>query len=145
MEKFTQEDRRKCEIRLHKLLAWVGVQYPENLELPYGRVHLRNIIFNLLSKNRLSSKDLKDIEALQHSLQEMRLRKDKELETMELTISEGRELCHEIAGLIRAIDTLKDLTKMERKNGIHREFKENKIKDGKRWIKYLEEIKNNNR
>jgi uncharacterized metal-binding protein len=27
-DEYTQEDRRKCEIRLHKRLAWAGIQYP---------------------------------------------------------------------------------------------------------------------
>lgn len=126
---------------MHRLLAWVGAKYPESLELPHGRVHLRNLIFTLLTKNRLSGRDLKGIEALQHSLQEIKLRKEKELETLELISSEGRKLCGEIAGLIRAIDTLKELPKMREKRGIHREFKENRIKGEKRWLKYLEEIK----
>ncbi len=139
-EEFTQEDRRKCEIQLHRLLAWVGKQYSESLELPYGRVHLRNLIFNLITKNRLSSKDLKDIEGLHHSLREIKLKKENELATLELTISEGEKLCDEIAGLIRALDTLKDMPKMREKVSFHDEFKENGIKDGKRWIKYLEEI-----
>lgn len=140
-EEFTQEDRRKCEIQLHRLLAWVGAQYPEILELTQGRVHLRNLIFNLITKDRLSSKDLKNIEALQHSLQEIKLKKEKELVTLELTISDGEQLCHEIAGLVRALDTLKDMPKKRAKQGIHKEFKENRIQDGKRWIKYLQEIK----
>ncbi|MDP2845367.1 MAG: DUF5788 family protein, partial [Candidatus Methanoperedens sp.] len=71
----------------------------------------------------------------------IRLKKENELETLELTISEGEKLCREIAGLIRAIDTLKDLPKMREKRGLHREFKENRIKDEKRWIKYLEDVK----
>ncbi len=141
VESFTPEDRRNCEIRLHRILAWVGIQCPETLDIPGGRVHLRNFICGLLSKNRLSSKDLEEATTFQRSLQEMRLKKEKELETLELTVSEGEKLCCEIAGLIRAIDTLKDLPKMRKKRGIHQEFKENRIKDGKRWIKYLEEIK----
>lgn len=140
-EEFTQEDRRKCEIQLHGLLAWVGAQYPEILELPHGRVHLRNVMFNLLTKNRLSDRDLNDIKTLQHSLQEIKLKKENELATLELTISDGEQLCHEIAGLVRALDTLKDMPKMREKQGIHKEFKKNRIQDGKRWIKYLQEIK----
>ncbi len=140
-DEYTQEDRRKCEIRLHRLLAWVGAKYPENLELPHGRVNLRNLIFNLLTKNRLTGRDLNDIEALQHSLQEIKLRKEKELETLEMISSEGRKLCGEIAGLIRAIDTLKELPKMKEKGFLHHDFKENRIKDEKRWLKYLEDVK----
>jgi len=140
-EEFTQEDRRKCEIRLHRLLAWVGAKYPEILELPHGIDHLQNFIFTLLTKNRLSDRDLNDIEALQHSLQEIKLRKEKELETLEMINSEGRKLCGEIAGLIRAIDTLKELPKMKEKGGLHHDFKENRIKDEKRWIKYIKDVK----
>jgi hypothetical protein len=140
-EEFTQEDRRKCEIKLHRLFAWVGVQYPEILELTNGRDHLQNFIFPLLMKNRLSDRDLNDIEALQHSLQEIKLRKEKELETQEMISSEGRKLCGEIAGLIRAIDTLKELPKMKEKGGLHHDFKENRIKDEKRWIKYINDVK----
>ncbi|NJD75691.1 MAG: hypothetical protein FIB08_01155 [Candidatus Methanoperedens sp.] len=140
-EEFTAEDRRKCGIWLHRVLVWVGAQYPDALHLSCGRVNLRNFIFDLLAKKRLSSKDLNDIESLKHNLQEMRLWKEKELETLELTTSEGEIICHKIAGLIRAIDTLRDLARMKGKKGIHREFEENRIKDGKRWIKYLEEVK----
>ncbi len=126
---------------MHKLLVWVGAQYPEIHELLHGRVDLRNFIFNLLTKNKLSDRDLNDIEALQHSLQEIKLRKEKELETRELISSEGRKLCGEIAGLIRAIDTLKELPKMKEKGGLHHDFKENRIQDEKRWIKYIKDVK----
>ncbi len=140
-EEFSTEDRRKCLIRLHRLLAWVGAKYPESLELPYGRINLRNLIFKLLTKNKLSGRDSKDIETLQHSLQEIKPRKEKELETHELTSLEGRKLCGEIAGLIRALDTLKDLPKMREKASLHNESKENRIKDEKRWIKYIKDVK----
>ncbi len=140
-EEFTPEDRRKCLIRLHRILAWVGAQYPETLYLPCGRVHLRDVIFDLLTKKTLSNKDLNDIEALKHSLQEMRLKKEKELETLELTISEGRKLCREVEALIRALISLKDVTKKRRKRVFYQELRENRIMDEKRWIKYLEEVK----
>jgi hypothetical protein len=52
-----------------------------------------------------------------------------------------RKLCGEIAGLIRAIDTLKELPKMKEKGGLHHDFKENRIKDEKRWIKYINDVK----
>lgn len=139
-DEYTREDRRKCEIRLHKLLAWVGTQYPENLDVQGKNIKIRKLIFDLVTKNRLCNKDLGEIKIYLHILQEIKLKKEKELETMKLTILEGKQLCDEMAGLIRAIDTLKDLGKMKEKNGIHRKFKENRIKDGKRWIKYLEKI-----
>jgi len=141
-DEYTQEDRRKCEIRLHKLLAWVGTQYPEDLDVQGKNIKIRKFIFDLVTKNSLSNKDLREIKIRLHILREIKLKKEKELETIKLKILEGKQLCDEIAGLIRAIDTLKDLAKMKEKNGIHRKFKENRIKDGKRWIKYLEKIKN---
>jgi hypothetical protein len=52
-----------------------------------------------------------------------------------------RKLCGEIAGLIRAIDTLKELPKTKEKGDIHHNFKENRIKDEKRWIKYINDVK----
>lgn len=140
-DEYTQEDRRKCEIRLHKHLAWVGTQYPENLDVQGKNIKIREFIFDLITKNRLSSKDLKEIKILLHILQEIKLRKEKELETMKLTISEGRQLCDEIAGLIRAVDTLKDLPKMREKGEFYRKSKENRIRREKRWIKYLENLK----
>lgn len=140
-DEYTQEDRRKCEIRLHKLLAWVGTQYPENLDVQGKNIKIREFIFDLITKNKLSSKDLKEIKILLHILQEIKLRKEKELETMKLTISEGRQLCDEIAGLIRAVDTLKDLLKMREKGEFYRKSKENRIRREKRWIKYLENLK----
>lgn len=140
-DEYTQEDRRKCEIRLHKHLAWVGTQYPENLDVQGKNIKIREFIFDLITKNRLSSKDLKEIKILLHILQEIKLRKEKELETMKLTISEGRQLCDEIAGLIRAVDALKDLPKMREKGEFYRKSKENRIRREKRWIKYLENLK----
>ncbi|MFH0904852.1 MAG: DUF5788 family protein [Methanobacteriota archaeon] len=140
-DEYTQEDRRKCEIRLHKLLAWVGVQYPKNLDVQGKNIKIREFIFDLITKNRLSSKDLKEIKILLHTLQEIKLRKEKELETMKLTISEGRQLCDEMAGLIRAVDTLKDLLKMREKGEFYQKSKENRIRRDKRWIKYLEKLK----
>lgn len=140
-DEYTPEDRIKCEIRLHKLLAWVGAQYPENLDVQGKIIKIRDVIFELITKNRLSSKDLKEIKNLLHILQEIKLRKEKELETIKLTISEGRQLCDEMAGLIRAEDTLKDLLKMREKGGFYQKFKENSIRRDKRWIKYLENLK----
>jgi len=140
-DEYTQEDKRKCEIRLHKHLAWVGTQYPENLDVQGKNIKIREFIFDLITKNRLSSKDLKEIKILLHILQEIKLRKEKELETMKLTISEGRQLCDEIAGLIRAVDALKDLPKMREKGEFYRKSKENRIRREKRWIKYLENLK----
>jgi hypothetical protein len=140
-DEYTQEDRRKCEIILHKRLAWVGTQYPENLDVQGKNIKIREFIFDLITKNRLSSKDLKEIKILLHILQEIKLRKEKELETMKLTISEGRQLCDEIAGLIRAVDTLKDLLKMREKGEFYRKSKENRIRREKRWIQYLEKLK----
>ena len=140
-DEYTQEDRRKCEIRLHKHLAWVGTQYPENLDVQGKSIKIREFIFDLITKKRLSSKDLKEIKIFLHILQEIKLRKEKELETMKLTISEGRQLCDEIAGLIRAVDTLKDLPKMREKGEFYRKSKENRIRREKRWIKYLENLK----
>src|SRR3990172_7264172 len=63
-DEFTQENRKKCETRLHRRLAWVGVQYPEDLDMPCGRIRLRNYIFDLCTKTRLSKRNLKDIETL---------------------------------------------------------------------------------
>ena len=140
-DEFTQENRKKCETRLHRRLAWVGVQYPEDLDMPCGRIRLRNYIFDLCTKTRLSKRNLKDMETLRRSLMEMKRMKEKELETMKLTLSEGKELCHEIAGLIRAIDTLKDMPKKKGKAGLKQEIKDIRIKDEQRWIKYLKQIK----
>ncbi|GFO97461.1 hypothetical protein ig2599ANME_1664, partial [groundwater metagenome] len=58
-DEYTQEDRRKCEIRLHKRLAWVGAQDPENLDVQGKNIKIREFIFDLITKNKLSSKDLK--------------------------------------------------------------------------------------
>ena len=54
----TGEDRAKMIARIHSLVYWVGMLIPEHETLGDSEIDLREIVYNLTSKEKLTPDDI---------------------------------------------------------------------------------------
>ncbi len=140
IELLTEEERSRCKAHLHSLLSWVGVQMPDELELSSGTMNVRDFIFSLLTKDKLTSEDIKISDNLLNELEKLRQLHEFELESRELSKSDAEQLCTETTELIRAITALKGIDAGKHADRVSERMRDKKIYDKKRWLNYLRQI-----
>jgi len=139
----SSEDRAKMISRIHSLVYWVGMLIPERELLEGSEIDLREVVYNLTSKEKLTVEDVQEVNDLIAHLRE----KDRDLEAQLSHDSMSRDtakgILEEICGLLRAIDELRSVENAERA-----EFKKkallSRVEDAKRWQKFVESIKATN-
>ncbi|RLG26951.1 hypothetical protein DRN70_02630 [Methanosarcinales archaeon] len=140
-EMLTETERRRCEVKLHRLLSWVGTEIPTEIHLGCGDIPLRDTIYNFLVKDRLTEEDEGQIHRLLQNLEERELMDEKKLKYAPLTKKEAEGLCLELAGLLRAIMDLRDVEAPRQQRSLKKRGKHHKVEDVKRWTSYLKELK----
>ncbi len=136
----TGEDRAKMIARIHSLVYWVGMLIPEHEVVGDSEIDLREIVYNLTSKEKLSPDDIVQVNELIRLLKAKERDLEKRLAHDSMTLNSAKELLEEICGLLRAIDELRSVETPEKA-----EFRKSdlmsRVEDAKRWQKFVESIK----
>lgn len=138
----TNDERNKMIDRIHSLVYWVGMLIPEH-ELIGGReIDLREVIYNLTSREKLAPEDIKQANELIGLLK----RREKDLETIlahdPLSVDTAKGILEEICGLLRAIDELRSVESVEKAEFSKKQLL-TRIEDAKRWQKFVQSINPN--
>lgn len=139
-DEFTEKDRIRCAEKLHRMLAWVGVQVPEVVEA-CGGVNLRKFIFDMLEKTEVSEEDATAARRILGCLEGRKLMNEKQLQSASISKLDGEKLCLETAELMRAIMDLKDIKTGRRSSNIEKRAALHGVDDARRWMNYLKRIR----
>jgi hypothetical protein len=135
----TGEDRAKMIARIHSLVYWVGMLIPEHEMLGDAEIDLREVVYNLTSKEKLTPEDIAQVHQLINYLKS----KERVLETKlahdPMTLNSAKELLEETCGLLRAIDELRSVETPEKAEFQKKEVL-GRVEDAKRWQKFVESI-----
>ena len=134
------EERAKMIARIHSLVYWVGMLIPEEEILGGSEIDLREVVYDLTTKEKLTSNDIAKV----HGLIDLLKHKEKTLESNlsrdPMTVSTAKELLEEICGILRAIDELRSVETVEKAEFRKQEVM-SRIEDAKRWKKFVDSIK----
>ncbi len=134
------EDRAKMLARIHSLVYWVGMLIPEQELLGGSEIDLREIVYDLTNKEKLTPEDVARV----HQLIDLLSKRAKSLESSltkdQMTVDAAKELLEEICGLLRAIDELRSVETVEKAEFRKQEVM-SRVEDARRWKKFVDSIK----
>ncbi len=136
----TPEDRAKMIARIHSLVYWVGMLIPEQEILGGTEIDLREIVYDLTTKEKLTNEDVKRVHQLIDALRQKERTLETSLSRDKMTVETAKELLEEICGLLRAIDELRSVETVEKAEFRKQEVM-SRIEDAKRWKKFVDSIK----
>ena len=126
--------------RIHSLVYWVGMLIPEHEILGGSELDLREIVYDITNKEKLSPEDTAKVNKLIDLLRKKEHELERRLEHDRLTIDTAKGMLEEICGLLRAIDELKSVESPEKA-----EFRKNelmtRVEEAKRWQHFVESIR----
>ncbi len=125
--------------RIHSLVYWVGMLIPEHEVLGGTEVDLREIVFDLTTKDKLTSQDTTKVNRLIDQIRKRESELEKKLEHDKLTLDAAKGMLEEICGLLRAMDELKSVDSPEKAEFSKKDLM-NKVEAAKRWQKFVEAI-----
>ena len=136
----TNDERSKMISRIHSLVYWVGMLIPEHELLSGSEIDLREVVYNLTTKEKLSPEDVREANDLINQLKKRERELEDQLSRDQMTRDAAKGMLEEICGLLRAIDELRSA---ENPQGAEFQKKTlmNKVEDAKRWQKFVESIK----
>jgi hypothetical protein len=136
----SSEERAKMISRIHSLVYWVGMLIPERELLDGSEIDLREVVYNLTSKEKLTVEDIQEANDLIAHLKERERELEAQLSHDQMTRDTAKGILEEICGLLRAIDELRSAENAERAE-FKKEALMSKIEDAKRWQRFVESIK----
>ncbi len=136
----TPEERRKLELKLHRMLVWVGVLTPFEFELGGKKVPLHDIVWDLLAKDCLTDDEKEYVSKLIDKLQKHEKVDEEVLHTHKLTVGEADEIFREAAGLLRAILSLKSLVGRKDVCPVKTRVSKRRLEEAKYWLGFLKQI-----
>ena len=136
----SNEERAKMISRIHSLVYWVGMLIPERELLDGSEIDLREVVYNLTSKEKLTVEDVQEANDLIAHLKEREHELEAQLSHDQMTRDTAKGILEEICGLLRAIDELRSAENAERAE-FKKEALMSKIEDAKRWQRFVESIK----
>lgn len=135
----TPEERGKMVARIHSLVYWVGMLIPEQEIIGDSEIDLREVVYNLTTKEKLTDEDIVRV----HRLIDLLKKKARTLETKlskdPMTVNTAKDLLEEICGLLRAIDELRSVETMQKAEFRKQEVM-SRIDDAKRWKHFVDSI-----
>jgi hypothetical protein len=135
----SNDERAKMISRIHSLVYWVGMLIPERELLDGSEIDLREVVYNLTSKEKLTVEDVQEANDLIDHLKERERELEGQLSHDQMSKEAAKGMLDEICGLLRAIDELRSAENAEKA-----EFKKNalmnRVEDAKRWQKFVESI-----
>jgi SMC interacting uncharacterized protein involved in chromosome segregation len=136
----TAEERAKMISRIHSLVYWVGMLIPERELLGESEIDLREVVYNITNKEKLSPDEIAQVNELIRLLKDKERELEKKLEKDPITRDAAKEMLEEVCGLLRAIDELRSVETIEKAEFRKQEML-SRIEDAKRWQKFVESIK----
>jgi len=136
----SSEERAKMISRIHSLVYWVGMLIPERELLDGSEIDLREVVYNLTSKEKPTVEDVQEANDLIAQLKGKERELEAQLSHDQMSRDAAKGILEEICGLLRAIDELRSADNAETA-----EFKKkallSRVEDAKRWQKFVESIK----
>ncbi len=133
------EERAKMIARIHSLVYWVGMLIPEQEILGDSEIDLREVVYDLTTKEDLTSEDVARV----HRLIDLLKQKARSLETRlakdPMTVNTAKDTLEEICGLLRAIDELRSVETVEKAEFRKQEVM-SRFEDAKRWKHFVDAI-----
>jgi len=136
----TNEERAKMLSRIHSLVYWVGMLIPEHEMLGGSELDLREIVYDLTTKEKLTPEDTTRVNRLITLLRKREHELERKLEHDRLTIDTAKGMLEEVCGLLRAIDDLKSVESAEKAEFRKKELM-TRVEEAKRWQHFVESIK----
>ena len=136
----SDEDRAKMLARIHSLVYWVGMLVPEHILVGDSEIDLREVVYNLTTKEKLTPQDIAKVNELIHMVKAKENYLEKKLSHDPMSLETAKALLEETCGLLRAIDELRSVESIEKAEFRKRELM-SRIEDAKRWQRFLEAIK----
>lgn len=136
----TPEERKALELKLHRLLVWVGVLTPFEFELGGKMVPLHEIVWDLLAKDCLTEDEKEYVRKLIDRLQAHEKVDEEVLHNNRLTADDAEEVFAEAAGLMRAILSLKSLVGQKDVCAIKGSSNRRRLEDARYWLDFLKQI-----
>jgi hypothetical protein len=117
------------------LLFWVGEFVPELEELEGRDVPLRDSVFKFITEQTPSEDTVKGAMELAAILERKAKALEKDLATKGMERSKAYEVMHEVLGLLRAVDELRDLKMADRQ--VKAQALVAKVNDEHRWLDFV--------
>ena len=112
---------------------------PEHEILGGSELDLREIVYELTTKEKLTPEDTAKVNKLIGLLRKKQHELESRLEHDRMTIDAAKGMLEEICGLLRAIDELKSVESVEKAEFRKRELM-TRVEEAKRWQKFVESI-----
>jgi hypothetical protein len=140
----TEDERRRLEVKLSRLMEWVGAWVPDAVVLDGKKVPLHDVIWSMIKKDHLDDKDLELLLNLEKKLNS-KFKDDLEnIEHKDSTEEEAINDYCEAVGLLRAIATLKDVEnkeeKVQGKDELLQRMRSNTVEQTKNWLDFIKNI-----
>lgn len=136
----TPEERAKMLARIHSLVYWVGMLIPEHEILGDSEIDLREVVYNLTTKEDLTPEDVAKVNELIRLLKAKERSLESRLAKDPMTVDTARSLLEETCGLLRAIDELRSVESLE-KAEVRKQELMTRVEDARRWQKFLDAVK----
>jgi hypothetical protein len=136
----TPEERRRLELKLHRMLVWVGVLTPFEFELGGRVVPLHDIVWDLLAKDCLTDEEKEYVRKLINRLQKHEHFDEEVLHNSQLTVAEADVIFKEASGLLRAILSLKSLVGRKDTCALKTRTSQRRLEEAKYWLGFLKQI-----
>jgi hypothetical protein len=136
----TPEERRKLELRLHRMLVWVGVLTPFEFELGRKKLPLHEIVWDLLAKDCLTEDEKEYVRKLIMKISAHEKVDEEVLHNNELTEREAKKIFREASGLMRAILSLKSLVGQKNTCTIKHNVNRRRVEEAQSWLNFLKQI-----
>jgi hypothetical protein len=136
----TPEERKRLELRLHRLLVWVGIMTPFEFDLEGKKLPLHEIVWDLLGKDCLTEEEKEYVRKLIWKLSAHEKADEEILHNNQLTQSEAKKIFREAAGLLRAIMSLKSLVGEKEYCNVRSTASRRRVEDARYWLNFLKQI-----
>jgi hypothetical protein len=136
----TPEERKRLELRLHRLLVWVGIVTPFEFDLEGKKVPHHEIVWDLLAKDCLTEEEKEYVRKLIWKLMAHEKTDEEILHNNRLTQAQAKEIFREAAGLLRAIMSLKSLVGEKEFCNVRNTASRRRVEDAKYWLDFLKQI-----
>ena len=136
----TPDERKHLELRLHRMLVWVGVLTPFEFELGGRVVPLHDVVWDLLAKDCLTDEEKEYVRKLIYKLQNHEHIDEEVLHNNRLTVAEADQIFKEASGLLRAILSLKSLVGRKNTCALQSRVNQRRLEEAKYWLGFLKQI-----
>jgi len=113
---------------------------PEHELLGGSEIDLREVVYNLTSKDQLTSEEIAQVNELIRLIKAKEHVLERRLAHDPMTLDTAKAMVEETCGLLRAIDELRTVETVEKA-----EFRKadviSRLEDARRWQKFVESIK----